>query len=412
MNTKVYYGEYNLRHWLNLMLTKNIDLPAYQRSFVWDEDDVKRMISSLKTGQFIPPVTIAHYKDIDSSSNLILDGQQRLTSILLAYLGYMPIREKFKESDDNMAMGDDSDEEGSVSTIEWTYKFLLDEKPSENNLISIEKRISIDKRYKNINVSFSSSKDDFYDNTFLGFSFVIPNSEDSGETQRYFSTLFRNMNYLGRKLSPLESRRSLYHLNVDFKDFFDGKLNNKDVLCDIRINENMKAKKIDFVRYLSTLSQYVGTRDIGKVLRGYSSYSSREGYYADFVSYIVGLEQESRKDKFDSFKIKTIFPNNEWRDRFLIVKDFLERNKSRLGLEKNDAFTSWIDADYWLYGLLYRVLFKGLTIENEDDLIEKVGREIKVKRENKDDEYVRNPNRIGNLRDRIIKSISLFGCDE
>ena len=412
MNTKVYYGEYNLRHWLNLMLTKNIDLPAYQRSFVWDEDDVKRMISSLKTGQFIPPVTIAHYKDIDSSSNLILDGQQRLTSILLAYLGYMPIREKFKESDDNMAMGDDSDEEGSVSTIEWTYKFLLDEKPSENNLISIEKRISIDKRYKNINVSFSSSKDDFYDNTFLGFSFVIPNSEDSGETQRYFSTLFRNMNYLGRKLSPLESRRSLYYLNVDFKDFFDGKLNNKDVLCDIRINENMKAKKIDFVRYLSTLSQYVGTRDIGKVLRGYSSYSSREGYYADFVSYIVGLEQESRKDKFDSFKIKTIFPNNEWRDRFLIVKDFLERNKLRLGLEKNDAFTSWIDADYWLYGLLYRVLFKGLTIENEGDLIEKVGREIKVKRENKDDEYVRNPNRIGNLRDRIIKSISLFGCDE
>jgi hypothetical protein len=42
MNTRVYYGEYTLRHWLNLMLTRNIDLPEYQRSFVWNEDDVKR----------------------------------------------------------------------------------------------------------------------------------------------------------------------------------------------------------------------------------------------------------------------------------------------------------------------------------------------------------------------------------
>lgn len=39
MNTRVYYGEYTLRHWLNLMLTRNIDLPEYQRSFVWNEDE-------------------------------------------------------------------------------------------------------------------------------------------------------------------------------------------------------------------------------------------------------------------------------------------------------------------------------------------------------------------------------------
>lgn len=94
MNTRVYYGEYTLRHWLNLMLTRNIDLPEYQRSFVWNEDDVKRMVDSLKSGQFIMPVTIAHYqsdkplKDTGAdSTNLILDGQQQLTSLLLAYVG-------------------------------------------------------------------------------------------------------------------------------------------------------------------------------------------------------------------------------------------------------------------------------------------------------------------------------------
>lgn len=55
MKTRVYYGEYTLRHWLNLMLIRNIDLPEYQRSFVWEEEDVKRMLDSLTQGQFILP---------------------------------------------------------------------------------------------------------------------------------------------------------------------------------------------------------------------------------------------------------------------------------------------------------------------------------------------------------------------
>lgn len=50
--------------------------------------------------QFIIPVTIA-----PSSENLILDGQQRLTSILLAYLGYMPIKDKFITTEDDLAKG-------------------------------------------------------------------------------------------------------------------------------------------------------------------------------------------------------------------------------------------------------------------------------------------------------------------
>ena len=64
METRVYYGEYTLKHWVELMLTKNITLPEYQRHFVWEESDVRRLMDSLKSGQFIMPVTIAHYNDI------------------------------------------------------------------------------------------------------------------------------------------------------------------------------------------------------------------------------------------------------------------------------------------------------------------------------------------------------------
>lgn len=416
MNTRVYYGEYTLRHWIELMLTKGIEIPEYQRSFVWDEDDVKRLLASLNSGQFILPVTIAHYKDENGEQNLILDGQQRLTSILLAFLGYMPIKEKFNSVDVDLANGDDSEEESKDTSMEWTYKMMLKDSPKENNVARIQDRLRMDERYKELKVIIDGMIEDFYDRTFLGFSFIIPAESDATATQRYFSTLFRNMNYLGKKLSPLESRRSLYFMNREYKDYFDGKTEDGgDILCNIKIIENMQPRKIDFLRYLSMLSQLMVVKDneLKRVMVGYSAYSSRESYYADYVSYIVNLEQESRKDKFNGFSMERTFPNHAWKDRFKIVKDFLERNKTKLGLdEKNGAFTSWIDADYWLYGLLDIVLFKGKKLVNEAKLTEDLINEIKDKRQQKDKdvptEYQRNPNRIGNLRDRISRSIEIY----
>ena len=110
MNSQTYYGEYTLKHWINLILKEDIKLPEYQRSFVWSEKSVLKLIESLKDGQFIPPVTIAHYQPpTGSMTNLILDGQQRLTSILLAYLGFFPNKSKFSTID-TVATDDDSNE--------------------------------------------------------------------------------------------------------------------------------------------------------------------------------------------------------------------------------------------------------------------------------------------------------------
>ena len=416
IETRVYYGEYTLRHWVDLMLTRGIELPEYQRSFVWDEDDVKRLLASLNSGQFILPVTIAHYKDENGEKNLILDGQQRLTSILLVYLGFMPIKEKFNSTDVDLANGDDSEEEMKGSSMEWTYKKLLTDTQKDNVVSRIQDRLRGNDQYKELKVAIDGDMEEFYERTFLGFSFIIPAEQDANATQRYFSALFRNMNYLGKKLSPLESRRSLYFMNREYKDYFDGKTTEgDDVLCNIKIIENMQPRKIDFVRYLSMLSQLmiVKDNDLKLVMVGYSAYSSRESYYADYVSYIVNLEQESRKDKFNGFGMEKVFPNHEWKDRFKAVKEFLERNKAKLGLdEKNGAFTSWIDADYWLFGLLDTVLFKGKTLVNEDVLTAELVGEISAKRKQKDgepaSEYQKNPNRIGNLRARIERSLAIY----
>lgn len=48
MMNKVYYGEYTLEHWIKLMLTRNIELPNYQRHFVWRERTLSDCCSRLK----------------------------------------------------------------------------------------------------------------------------------------------------------------------------------------------------------------------------------------------------------------------------------------------------------------------------------------------------------------------------
>lgn len=72
MDNRVYYGEYSLKHWIDLILKENIILPEYQRFFVWSEKKVETLISTFKNKQFVPPVTIGAFKLNSTNQNLIL----------------------------------------------------------------------------------------------------------------------------------------------------------------------------------------------------------------------------------------------------------------------------------------------------------------------------------------------------
>lgn len=425
---RVYYGEYSLKHWINLMLTRNIDLPEYQRHFVWQVRDIKRLIKSLKDKQFVQPVTIALYNVGGQKRNLILDGQQRLTSILLAYIGYIPDRKKFLEGcidshmlagEDDSALDDSEKELSKRNAILWKFNELLADQNRKEDIIE---RISNDERYVKLNDrEFTDLSDIFFENTYIGFSYIVPESTELTDVQDAFSKLFRNINYFGKKLDALESRKSLYFQNMDLVKYFDGKTDDgSDVLCGIKIMENLQPYNIDFVRYLSILSQYfANNEDKNKVLVGYSAFSSRESYYADYVSYILGQgldEQESRPEKFINFDFTSTFPTNCWRERFEILRQTIERIKTNIGLNERDSFKTWIDADYWLFGLIYHILFKNRTLKaslsrekregGTTTLQEEIMNMIRAKQG--DNNYVRNTNRLGNLRDRLSESCEIY----
>ena len=420
MKTRVYYGQYSLRHWINLMLKGNIVLPEYQRSFVWEEKDTKRLIKSFYEGQFVQPITIAQYKAGNTERNLILDGQQRLTSILLYYLGYFPNKDKFNVLEESVITSDDptddettNDKANDKKIIGWTFEDLL--KNTTNTIETIKEKLKDDDRYSEITkveIKVDGKEKQLtldsvlLDNTFLGFSYIIPAEQNEAETKEYFSTLFRHMNYFGQKLLPVESRRSLYFLNKDYKNYFDGIaiVDDKevDVLGGLKILIDKKPYKIDIVRYTSILSQYVVKReDIKNILVGYSAQRSREIYYADYVSYILKVEQEERIDKFENFRID----DYKWKDAYQKIHNFIISNCTNFTADNKLLFDSWIDVDYWLCGLIFWILFKGKTITTADN---KLFEDIKSEIEKARNKYPKTPNQLGNLRERMKDSIEIY----
>lgn len=424
MNNKVFYGEYTLKHWIEMMLSGNIVLPDYQRHFLWRERDVKRLIQSLKDGQFVQPVTIALYNDDGAKKkNLILDGQQRLTSLLLAYLGYFPDKKKFEGGEmDTVAREDDSAQDNllldDVQTAKddflWRYTALL--QPDGNTKDQIVAKISRDDRYIPMEDELLTQLNDaFFQKTYLGFSYVVPESNNVTDIQKSFSQMFRNINYFGKKLEPMDSRKSLYYQNADLTKYFEGKCSDDtDVFGNLRIMEDLQPSKIDFVRYLAILSQYaVSQREYAKdVMVGYSAYSSRESFYADYVSYILGIEQEDRLNKFDDFDFAQYFPNDCWKDRFASLRNAIVQVKTCMDLKDGNLFTSWYEADFWLFGLMYHILFKGKTLNSQLYSMRNLKREINEAIENLKNEpaFLKNSNRLGYIRERLIKSCEIYSA--
>ena len=413
--TRTYYGEYTLKHWIDLILSKNIILPKYQRSFAWKDDKIKRFILSLYRGEYVPPVIIAAGQENEERANLILDGQQRLTSILLAALKCVPNRKKWKPVDDMMEddtpaeddmMEDDTpaeddmqgDKQGDIRVVavDWSFREMLPEKEyiSKDDL---EAKLLNDPNYDKL--ALPIDVEELLINRRLGFLYIVTDDD----SHQIFTKLFHSINYEGVTLSKVESRKALYYQDLTMTNFFEGCWGDeKEVLTGLYIARGAVGKeRIDWLRYLSILSQ----KSLGqKPLTGYRKESSREDYYKDYVSYILGLDQQTRTGKFDGFKDKAPYKDGIWKTRYKKLHEQVEKLKNKMG-----QFASVIDADYWLFGLIFYVLFEGKELKEGvlDNLEEEIQKQIEGVKTNKDNHRSR-PNQLSYLRDRIDKSIEIY----
>lgn len=392
MKNRVYYGEYSLKHWIDLMLKKNIELPSYQRKFCWKHEKIEELVQSLKEKDFVPPVTIGAFTKDDKTHNYIIDGQQRLTSILLACIGKYPDPDKFKPQDNSLAEGDDGmDAEGENNIVlEWRFDELL---KLDNTVESIKTKIAADSRYKNLNNSIDVN---VLENTFLGFSYIVLDNSDMNEQQKYYSRIFQHINTLRKELLPEESRRALYFLNGKYTALLDS-----DALKNITITQNAEPKNPDFVRYLAYLFDYCKLNDINTTKVAYGYGRKREEYFSEFITTIV----EEKKDHQKFPAITSVFPNpdNDITSRLSALKSALS------DLSIPNEFNTIIDADMYLLGLIYYVIIKGKTIDitNKDDLDSAIKNKINDANF-KSEAHKRAPNALKYTVERIKASINIY----
>ena len=419
MENKVYYGEYSLDYWIELILSKNIILPDYQRNFSWDETKREKLITSLKNKEFVPPVIIGSFTKNGLKENILIDGQQRLTSILLSVLGFFPDRETYKKHskdkvrkyiDENDDFAGETD--SSTDVINWTFNDLLIE---DNLTISkIKSTLEKDEYFKALN-NDNEIDNSFLKNTFLGFSYLVPSNSQRGDQQRYYSSVFRNINRQGMSLTGQESREALYYLDESKTSFFKPKF----------INLIEGELSIEFIRYLSILSQYKKEGSVQNLCSGFGGRKEKlEEYYENYINFIIG-------DKNIKYYIsyEELFNTNEQllsceqphSGRYSKMSNFISDSP----LSKK-TFDSIIDCDLYYFGLIYLIIFenKNIDLEKWSDITKKIEKSIEeFKAPYLDKQGVptyelskavsrsfhqKNPSALKYLRERVEKSIAIY----
>lgn len=389
MGNRVYYGEYSLKHWLELMLKKNIVLPEYQRYFVWDENRGKTLIETFKRNQFVPPITIGAYTIGGVVQNLIIDGQQRLTSLLLACLKIFPDKAKYAKLIDSFANENDdiveNEDVGYDNVLEWRFSTLTEK---GSTIEDIRQNIK-EGNYKQLEMELT---EEFLKTHYLGFCYLVPDTTTNNSQKKFYSSVFRNINIQGEPLQPVESRQSLYFLDETLKGFFEPDFG-KEVLLDAK--QYGGVGRMDFVRYMSLLTQYHITQRYSSVAYGYRF--KMEKYYEEYIYSVVG---ETPSEKFGNFE--DIFPHKNYNAEINRLDTYIDL----LGLKR--IYSSIINMDMFFMGLIYYVVIqkKELNITDVEDYKRRI--QLKIDGYKNDKYHSKNPAALKYLKMRMEGSINFY----
>ncbi len=383
MKNRVHYGEFTLDYWLEQLISGGIVLPEYQRSFVWTKEQIINLIKSIGKDEFIPPVTIGKLND----KNIIIDGQQRLTSIALAYLNILPSERKYKKTV-KVEVDNEDDELEEEHYFEWTINTLKELGP---NINEVKNALADNENYETLGTHWVN--DEFLKKHYLGFSYIIPHSDTTEDNQhRFFSTIFRNVNIGGTNLLKTESRKSLYYLNKAYVPLFSPEFAKSVFVKQFGAD----SQPIDFLRLLALVFDYSKSNDASKVMKNYKTKS--EIYYEIFISDVVNPDSASGIFK----KITDVIPTIDIDARMNALKEEWEK------LSMPHELSSIIDVDMYMLGLIYWVLVKQKKLDNTKIENLKIRLNDKIKRLKKDSSHTKSPASLKYLRKRITASIDAY----
>lgn len=229
-------------------LVKRIDredifIPPFQRNFVWKLPESSRLIESLLLGLPVPGIFLA--QEAETGKMLVIDGQQRLLSLLYFFKGvFKPVP------------GEARQRVFKLSKVQPQYEGKTFEDLDSKDRINLE-------------------------NCVVHATVVKQDSPADNDTSIYH--IFERLNSGGRKLSPQEIRTAVYH--GCFIDTIHD-LNKHPSWRTIygKINERMKDQEL-IIRYFAMLE----------------SYSTYEAPMKEFLNKFVKKHKSDKNNKIEEY---------------------------------------------------------------------------------------------------------------
>lgn len=174
-------------------------IPDFQRVYKWNEEQVENLAVSLIRGMPIPPI-YAYRNEMNQLE--ILDGQQRVISMVLYYMG------KYTEKTRNNYIDLKSDNTPNASLFDRLRKTGLRDKKYEMKYYEIidgeeiEKKVDI--TYESLPINIKRKLD------YTTITVIEISIENKQLRNRYLYKIFANLNSGGTSLTSQELRNGIY----------------------------------------------------------------------------------------------------------------------------------------------------------------------------------------------------------
>ena len=241
-----------------------IEIPLFQRNYVWDIKKASKLVESLILGLPVPELFFYTEGD-DNNTYKIIDGQQRFLSIYFFVKGRFP-----KTTDSRFMIRDGINEGKELETL------LPDNKIFKDFVLELSEDASSPSRYngKKFATLDKDTQIKFRLRRFLRTVVVRQNKPDDNSSSMF--EIFNRLNTGGTPLNAQEIRASLYYC-----DFYKAL---------VRLNAEEKWRSL-----MGKPTQDLHSNDIELILRSIALLKDGDNYAPKMVNFLNSFSQKTKK---------------------------------------------------------------------------------------------------------------------
>lgn len=375
LNTKITYKTkvMDIEAILNALKRGDYILPKYQRKYVWEKQDASNLVLSLIKNIPIPPIYL--YFDYYTGKYVVLDGQQRITTL---FMYYNNIFYKSKNGREKINFEEISRKLDEIEYYNDKKNNPIEELTSKE-LTEINVKIrglykSIEDEYNIVKAVFNLELGDFEkDITFSSFDekakrilrrkdleTVFVQCENDNADKAY-SEIFKLLNSAGKELSSQEIRNGVYYNNILYDHLFN--FNKKNIVWrKIYGAESLIFKDIEYLLRFLALDKFSGynkdNRNFEITFKGTFSYSNIIDEYSEIFNREADKDNSTAEVNRESYKTKKakqgieklvmffrkfndIDEKTQMRGKNLLILEAMFIGFSKLGLLESDFNISY-----------------------------------------------------------------------